>query len=225
LRSLVLLSGGLDSVVNLKCAADTGAAVGAITFDYGQAAAKNEIEAAAECARRVGVPHEVVELGDYWGMLPGPMRGSGRIAKHRDLDGVDARRMLREAWVPNRNGVFVNIGAAFAEFRGADAVVMGLNREEAEVFPDNSEDFLDLVNKALEVSTLSAVRVVSFTTRLSKREIVRLALENAAPLDAVYSCYEKSDDQVMCGECQSCVRLKRALDAERFEGLWKRFRR
>jgi 7-cyano-7-deazaguanine synthase len=218
-----LLSGGLDSVVNLKCAADQGTVEMAVTFDYGQAAAENELYAARECARRVGVSQVVVELGDYWGLLPEPIRDASKVAKHSDRPDGDKAELLREAWVPNRNGVFVNIAAAFAESRGADAVVIGLNREEAQVFPDNSESFLERVNDALEVSTLSGVRAVSFTAHLSKRGIVRLGVERGAPLDLIYSCYKGSSDRRMCGECQSCMRLKLALQAEGYMGLNPRF--
>jgi 7-cyano-7-deazaguanine synthase len=225
LRFVVLLSGGLDSVVNLKCAAGEGVVEAALTFDYGQASAENEIYAARECASRLGVQHIVAGLSGYWGLLPVRMSDPGDVATQGSGPGEDRSRMLREAWIPNRNGVFVNIGAAFAEARGADAVVIGINREEAEVFPDNSRRFLKLTNDALAVSTLSGVRAVSFTTELSKPEIVRLGIRKGAPLDVIYSCYKGSADFSMCGECQSCTRLKRALEAEGYEGLKPRFAR
>jgi 7-cyano-7-deazaguanine synthase len=220
---MVLLSGGLDSTVNLKCAVDEGVVDAAITFDYGQAAADNEINAARECADRVGVPHEVVGLGGYWGLLPEPMRDGAKITVGAGILDSGPARLLQEAWVPNRNGVFVNIGAAFAESRGSDAVVIGLNREEAEVFPDNSERFLRLVNESLAVSTLTGVQATSFTTHLSKSDIVRLGIQKGAPLGEIYSCYKASADRRMCGECQSCLRLKRALEAEGYHELKPRF--
>jgi len=223
LRFIVLLSGGLDSIVNFKCAEERGSIETALTFDYGQAAAENEIRAAAECAGRFGVRHEVVELAWYGGLLPEAM--SGRVEEGQlKRGGPDTGgSMLEQAWVPNRNGVFVNIGAAFAEASGADAVVIGLNLEEAEVFPDNSEAFMKSSTRALRNSTLSEVEVVSFTTLLSKREIVRLGLDNDSPLDLVYSCYEASADQRMCGTCQSCARLKAAIEGEHLAPFAGRF--
>jgi 7-cyano-7-deazaguanine synthase len=223
LRFIVLLSGGLDSVVNFKCALDNGSVESAVTFDYGQAASENEKRAAAECARRFGVRHEVVELGWYADLLPGAMSGTGEAAAFEPENIGDGDSMLREAWVPNRNGVFVNIGAALAEASGADAVVIGLNREEARVFPDNSEAFMKSATGTLKISTLSAVAVVSFTAALSKREIVRMGVDNGSPLDLVYSCYRASPDQRMCGRCQSCVRLKTALEDQDQYRLSARF--
>jgi 7-cyano-7-deazaguanine synthase len=223
LRFIVLLSGGLDSIVNFKCALDAGGVERAVTFDYGQAASENEKRAAAACARRFGVHHEVVDLGWYGRLLPRAMSGA-REAPARDPEDLgDGKKMLEEAWIPNRNGVFVNIGAAFAESSGAGAVVIGLNREEARVFPDNSEAFMKTSSGALKISTLSGVEVVSFTVALSKAEIVRLGIDNGSPLDLVYSCYRSSPDQRMCGQCQSCLRLKGALEGLDRDLLSERF--
>jgi 7-cyano-7-deazaguanine synthase len=225
LRFIVLLSGGLDSVVNFKCALDEGVIESALTFDYGQAAAENEKRAAADCARRFGVRHEVVDLPWYGGLLPAAMSGSVGATGCEEADLAEGRRLLKEVWVPNRNGVFVNVGAAFAEAHGVDGVVVGLNRDEARVFPDNSEAFMKSATGALKISTLSGVEVVSFTTHLSKRDIVCLGIENDSPLDLVYSCYRASPDQRMCGTCQSCLRLKAAIEGEDRARLAGRFLR
>jgi 7-cyano-7-deazaguanine synthase len=211
LKSVVLLSGGLDSTVNFKCAIDEGEVTLALTFDYGQAAFANEMHAAADCAQRYGVRHQVSDLTWYRDLLPGPIAGEGMIISHDDGLAVDRQRLLNEAWVPNRNCVLLSIGAAFAEALDADGVVIGLNREEAETFPDNSRTFLEAMNRVLAVSSLGNVRIVSYTVDMSKSEIVELGQRIDAPLDIIYSCYRRSGDQRMCGSCQSCTRLKSAL--------------
>jgi 7-cyano-7-deazaguanine synthase len=211
LECVLLLSGGLDSVVNLKRAVDDGRVVLAITFDYGQTAFENEKTAAASCAARYRIPHRVIDLRWYHTLAKSPLLGDGPIPSYEGGLPSDRDRLLGEAWVPNRNAVFVAIGAAAAEAAGAGTVVIGLNREEAEVFPDNSQDFLDSVNSLLRVSTLSGVEAVSYTADLTKRDIVKMGLRIGAPLDLVYSCYGSSPDQRMCGRCQSCIRLIAAL--------------
>jgi len=213
MKTVVLLSGGLDSVVNLKAAVDQGEVVRAVTFDYGQAAAANEIRAASLVAARLGVPHIVVELPWYRDIAANPVMGHGEVGCYPGGLPRDATACLKEAWIPNRNCVFLSVGGAFAEALGAEGVVMGLNREEAAVFPDNSAEFLDKMNEVLRISTLSGVKAVSFTIGMTKPEIVKFALEISAPLDLVYSCYRPSVEDRMCGSCQSCVRVKGALEA------------
>lgn len=214
LRSVVLLSGGLDSVVNLKLAADRTKVVLALTFDYGQAASANEIEAARQSASLLAVPHMVVSLDWYGSLLPS--QGSGQ----HDVASMDSV-YPKDVWVPNRNAVFLSIGAAFAEKLGAEVVVMGLNREEACLFPDNSAEFIEAANRMLTYSTSNSVKLVSYTASLSKSELVALGLKIGAPLDLIYSCYLGSSDNRMCGECRSCMLLKQALMKnkilERFE--------
>jgi 7-cyano-7-deazaguanine synthase len=112
--------------------------------------------------------------------------------------------------VPNRNGVFVNVAAAFAESLGARDVVTGFNLEEAATFPDNSTEFMKCASGALALSTANHVRLVSPTARLDKAGIVRLGVRTGAPLAHVWSCYEAGPR--MCGSCESCARLVRALD-------------
>ena len=68
-----------------------------------------------------------------------------------------------------------------------------------------------LRDSLLGISTRSDVRVITYTSEMTKKEIVKLGRKIDAPLDLVYSCYRKSDDRRMCGSCQSCVRLKTAL--------------
>ncbi len=214
MKAVVLLSGGLDSIVNFKCALDEGEVLLAVTCDYGQIAVNGEAAAAAACALRYGLPHQVVDLGWYRGLIDNPITGEGALSpvSREDLE-AGSRSLLEETWVPNRNAVLVSIGAAFAEALGAGVVVAGFNSEEAELYPDNSAEFVKRTNAALELSTLSGVTVRSYTLALNKRETVALGLECGAPLDLIYSCYERPLQGLMCGACQSCRRLKSALEA------------
>lgn len=205
MKSIVLLSGGLDSVVNLKLAAARTKVVLALTFDYRQAASVNEIEAARQIASFVGVPHMVISLDWYASLLPAEKPDEHPVAKQQTVYPGDV-------WVPNRNAVFLSIGAAFAEKLGAEIVVMGLNREEATWFPDNSAEFIEAANRMLSYSTSNSVKLVSYTASLSKKELVALGLEIEAPFDLIYSCYLGSPDNRMCGQCRSCLLLKQALE-------------
>ena len=220
--SVVLLSAGLDSAVAFKRALDDGGVALALTFDYGQRAAAREVERARAIAERFDIPHRALELP--WLSETG---GSALTRRDRalprparaDLDrrGV-AEATARAVWMPNRNGVFVNAAAAFAEGLGAGRVVAGFNAEEGATFPDNSEAFTEAATAALRLSTLSGVELWAPTGRLRKVDIVRLGASIGAPLDLVWSCYEGG--ALPCGTCESCARLRRAAEeaglAERF---------
>ncbi|MBM4044036.1 MAG: hypothetical protein FJ279_02895, partial [Planctomycetes bacterium] len=133
--------------------------------------------------------------------------------KTQDLDDVHgaAAETARQVWVPNRNGVFINIAAAYAESLGCELIVTGFNAEEGLTFPDNSPEFIEAANEALCYSTLNHVRVVSYTAHMNKVEIVRQGLALDAPLDLIWCCYHRGP--LLCGECESCLRALRALRA------------
>lgn len=213
-RSIVLLSGGLDSVVSFACACEQSDVCLALTFDYGQRAVEREIEAAHECCRIYAIPHRVIGL-EWLAKITKTalVNRSQEIPqmKEEDLEqkGPGSVETMKAVWVPNRNGLFVNSAAAFAENLRAQIIVAGFNREEGTIFPDNSPNFVEAVNQSLAVSTLESVQLVSYTQHLTKAEIVQLGVEMDAPLGSFYSCY--GGEKLMCGQCESCVRVKRAF--------------
>jgi 7-cyano-7-deazaguanine synthase len=114
--------------------------------------------------------------------------------------------------VENRNGIFLNIAAAFALSAGGSVVIAGFNREEAEEFPDNSREYIRAVNRALEVGEIHDIRVESPTAGMDKASIVKEGLRLGIPWDLLWSCYEGG--RLMCGTCPSCSRLRAALEEQ-----------
>ncbi|MCL6638357.1 MAG: 7-cyano-7-deazaguanine synthase QueC [Firmicutes bacterium] len=220
MRCVVLLSGGLDSTVSLARALTESEVALTLTFHYGQRAAAKEIEAAGNLASFYRLPHRVVELPFLQEItktalvskkeeLPEP--------EERELDDLPAATATAASvWVPNRNGLFINIAASFAEALGCERVVTGFNREEAATFPDNSAEFIRVASAALSFSTMNRVKVVSYTQNLDKAAIIRLGMSLSVPFQYVWSCYRGGSS--MCGRCESCRRFLRAAAAAGLAG-------
>jgi len=115
----------------------------------------------------------------------------------------------KSVWVPNRNGLFLNIAAGFAESLGAQTIITGFNQEEAKTFPDNSLAFCQVADKFFGYSTLNKVKVKNFFYNKNKTEILKTALKNKAPLKYVWPCYYGG--WKLCGKCESCVRYFNAV--------------
>jgi 7-cyano-7-deazaguanine synthase len=214
----VLLSAGLDSALNLAKACQTGQVKLALTFDYGQNAAQKEVHFSRLLAEHYQVRHSVVHLTFLAELKGSALTGSGEVPQTviNRLDAPDESRARAQAvWVPNRNGIFVNVAASFAEVLGADSVVAGFNREEAATFPDNSTDFVKAINQALSFSTRSSVKLVSFTQNMDKFEILSEAQKVGLPFQYIWSCYLGGEK--MCARCESCLRMIRAV---RKVGIW-----
>lgn len=234
--AVFLLSGGLDSAVALAAvhtaeekprrsgkaaAGDPPAAAGArsarsiaLTFDYGQRAARREIEAAAAMCALYGIEHRAIELPFLREVTRTALVDRARDVPRPDaaaLDSAAAHESAKAVWVPNRNGVFIAIAAAHAEAAGIPRVIVGFNREEGVTFPDNTPEFVLVANGALAYSTLSKVKVQAPLGKLDKVEIVKHGRQMGAPIPLLWSCYLGGDEQ--CGTCESCKRLFRALEA------------
>jgi 7-cyano-7-deazaguanine synthase len=213
-RSIVLLSGGLDSVVGFHLASREGEVVAALTFDYGQRAAHREIETARTLCERVGTKHVVIPLPWLANITQTALVNQEKNLPHLNeadlaVAGPAAFASAKAVWVPNRNGVFINIAAAYAEAWSCDRIVVGFNAEEAATFPDNTDEYVQAVNAALEFSTQNHPKVWAPTQNLDKAGIVNLAKETDAPIELVWPCYQGGDS--LCWECESCSRFKRAL--------------
>lgn len=215
--AITLLSSGLDSTVATALALAEGYSIRlALTFDYGQRAAQQEISHAQRWADFWGVEHRVLDLPFFNLSKSGLLKTQATPSlPHPTLTELDdptlAQKSADQVWVPNRNGVFLEIAAAFAEQLDAQFLIVGFNREEAATFPDNSSAYRESLNQAFTFSTANHVTVISPTEHFNKREIVRKAIELGLPLQNIWSCYAQGE--VMCGRCESCMRLKRAFNS------------
>ena len=220
--AIALLSGGLDSTVATTVVVRDDKVDEALTVDYGQAAAGAELRAGRDIARSLGVPHRAIKLdlfsSLYGGALLDPTEPLPEPSPD-ELDGEPAAQSAKAVWVPNRNGVLINLAAAVAEARGVSEVVVGFNREEAATFPDNGRAFLERITASLALSTANAVRVSSPTLDWNKTEIVAEGYRIGAPMNLIWACYR--GEARPCWRCESCKRFERALRAS---GSWERYR-
>jgi len=212
-KVVVLLSAGLDSTVNLFAAHKNHEVVLALTFNYGQRAAVKEIESAASLTQYLKVPHKIVELPWFKDFNRSSLLVDAMTVPTGANVEIDSQKKSEETaksvWVPNRNGIFLNVAAAYAEALDATAVIPGFNAEEAATFPDNSTAYTATATKALWYSTANHVEVECYTSDLVKKEIVQLGEQLQVPWHLAWPCYFSRDQ--WCGQCESCQRGKRAF--------------
>lgn len=206
-RGIILLSGGLDSLVSLGVGKEKYGISLALTFDYGQKAATQEIETSKNICDYYNVEHKVIKL-DWLKEVT----HTALVSNNELPEGVDnPEQSAKCVWVPNRNGLFLNIAGSFADGNDFDYILIGANKEEGQTFPDNTQNFIDRINSEFEYSTQKHPKVVAPLINLDKNGIVKLALEHKLPLEYVRSCYGAESKH--CGKCESCTRLKNALIA------------
>ena len=209
-KVVVLLSSGLDSTVNLLQAVKEDEVLAAINIDYGQRAAKNERASAKAVASSLEIPLIEFSLDIFKSFDKNSLTNSDiSLATNMDINDLAAcKETAKNVWVPNRNGVFLNLAAAVAENLGAKYVIPGFNKEEAATFPDNSKDYMAALDKAFAFSTQNGVKVKCYTVDMAKPEIYQLGLSLGMNEKTLWYCYENGEKP--CGACESCLRFENA---------------
>lgn len=210
-KSIILLSGGLDSIVSLAIHKEDVKL--AILFDYGQKALNEEIKASKEIAKFYNIEHKIITLDWLKEISTSSLNTNEEIpelTKDSLNDKTITESSAKSVWVPNRNALFINIAACFCDANNYNSIIIGANKEEGETFKDNSSQFIEAINESLKNSTNNNVKVLAPLINYTKEEIVKIAIEKEIPFKLLYSCY--SNKEKHCGKCESCLRLKRALE-------------
>lgn len=205
-RSVVLLSGGLDSATALAIARARGDECHTIAFDYGQ---RHRAELAA--ARRVSASlhaaaHRELRVGlDAFG---GSALTDKRIAVPEQ-----AGTGIPVTYVPARNTVFLSLALALAEVVDADRIVIGVNFVDYSGYPDCRPEYIAAFQHVARLATKRGVEGGALTIdapliNLSKADIIRRGQELGVDYSLTVSCYQADDEGRACGRCDSC-RLRR----------------
>ena len=204
--AIVLLSGGLDSMVVAGIALERGFAVHALTIDYGQRHSR-ELQSAELIARELGAARHVV--------LPLDLRRFGGSALTGDIavpkGGVGDD--IPVTYVPARNLVFLALTSAFAESAGARDIFIGVNALDYSGYPDCRPEFIASFAETARLGTKVGVEGAPFTIHaplqhMSKADIAREAARLGLDPGWSWSCYDPTPAGDACGLCDSC-RLRR----------------
>ena len=200
-KAVVLLSGGLDSMVCAAIAREQGYSVLALTIDYNQRH-RVELEAAKTIASALADRHVV---------LPLDLRSFGGSALTSDAavpkDGVQPGIPI--TYVPARNLVFLSLALAWAEAEGASDLFIGVNALDYSGYPDCRPEFVSAFQDLARLATKAGAEGSGFTIHaplqeMSKADIAREAARLGLDAGQSHSCYDPAPDGGACGVCDAC---------------------
>lgn len=199
--AVVLLSGGLDSMVCAALARESGFDVIALTIDYGQ---RHRIE--LDSARRIAA-----KLADRHIVLPLDLRVFGGSALTSDMavpkDGIGEG--IPVTYVPARNTIFLGLALGLAEASGARDIFIGVNALDYSGYPDCRPEFVAGFERLANLATKAGVEGDGFTIHaplldLTKADIAREAQRLGIDAGLSHSCYDPLPDGTHCGKCDAC---------------------
>ena len=200
-QAVVLLSGGLDSMVCAGIAAERGYSVIALTVDYNQRH-RIELEAAGKIAGQLADRHIV---------LPLDLRAFGGSALTSDIavpkEGVGEG--IPVTYVPARNTIFLSLALGLAEAIGARDIFIGVNALDYSGYPDCRPEFIAEFQRLAELATKAGVEGEPFTVHaplqdMTKADIAREAKRLGLDAALSHSCYDPDADGRHCGRCDAC---------------------
>ena len=201
--SVIIVSGGLDSITLLYDMASTIAL--AISFDYEQNHGAKELPLAEYHCHKLGIPHITI-----------PLSFMHQYFKSSLLDGAAAipeghyeEENMKSTVVPFRNGIMLAIATGIAESHELKRVYIANHGGDHVIYPDCRPEFISAMNGAAEAGTFVNVRVEAPYTNITKTDIVRRGAALGIDYSKTWSCYKGSD--VHCGKCGTCVERKEAF--------------
>jgi 7-cyano-7-deazaguanine synthase len=209
--AVVLLSGGLDSMVAAGIAHEEGFGILALTIDYNQRH-RIELQAAANVAQALGAERHIVLPLDLSRFGGSALTADIEVPKEGLGEGIPV------TYVPARNTIFLSLALGWAEAAGARAMFIGVNALDYSGYPDCRPDFISAFESLADIATKAGVEGEGFKVRapllhMSKAEIAAEAARLGLDAGLSWSCYDPAPGGKHCGLCDSC-RLRSKAFAE-----------
>ncbi len=207
-RSVVLLSGGMDSSVCAALAArDTCAA--ALHVSYGQRTEARERKSFDAICDRLEIDTRLAVRNEIFGKIGGSALTDSSIAVPAAREDI-GHGEIPVTYVPFRNAHFLSAAVSWAEVLDATRIYIGAVEQDSSGYPDCRPAYYRAFEEVIRQGTREGrIGIVAPLIALRKAEIVKLGLQIGAPFDLTWSCYSQGD--LACGVCESCALRLRAF--------------
>lgn len=203
-KTIIVLSGGLDSTTLLYKLLAEGKEVKAISFNYGQRHAK-ELLSAAETCRRLNVEHKVIDMAFMRELIS----NSALTGDIEVPEGHYADENMKLTVVPNRNMIMASIAIGYAVNIDFDEIALGVHAGDHDIYPDCRPEFIQALRDIAQIANFKPISVYAPFLFTNKIGIV----EEGTKLDVDYSlawtCYKGQEKP--CMKCGSCVERAEAF--------------
>jgi 7-cyano-7-deazaguanine synthase len=221
---VLVASGGIDSTVLMYELAKKGKLAEVFVCDYGQAAARRQINLLKYHTKKLGVPLFVQKVA-YPKYLMRDEIGKPGFVPHVEttmenlaaMNGKGLTSFLKDehVYLDGRNAFFMLHAALRATYWGVKYIYTGYqydkhhwDKDEVKDFwGDVSTQFVDAMNELFRISFMHNVEIACpfLDRQFDKTDIVALGRKLGVDLDKTYSC----DFYPACGKCVTCMQAKR----------------
>lgn len=200
---LVLVSGGMDSLVCAAIANKENDKLAFLHLSYGQKTSAKEKECYDKIADHYNVSLELRKTVDM--SFLSQIGGSSLTDSNMEVTDFEGdSEKIPSSYVPFRNAHIISMAVSWAEVIGAQKIYVGANYEDSPGYPDCRPEYFEAFNKLIKAGTKEGnIKLQTPVLMDKKKAIVQKAIDLKAPLELTWSCYKNSDKA--CGVCDSCA--------------------
>lgn len=206
MKTVLILSGGMDSATLLYDLLAQGDEVDAIGINYKQRHGK-ELDCAAELCRRNGVRWDVLDLSSLSGFLAGSSQSDPTVPVPF---GKYDEPTMKLTVVPNRNMFMLAAAGAVAIARKADRLAYGAHSGDHTIYPDCRPEFVAAMEQAFSLCDWHPLELFAPYLDLTKGEVCRRGVELSVPFEMTWTCYVGG--KTPCGKCGACTERDEAFE-------------
>jgi 7-cyano-7-deazaguanine synthase len=202
-KSIVLVSGGMDSLVCAGLATLESKDVSFLHMNYGQKTSVKErecFEAIADFYKIPSAKRKIIDM-TFLQQIGGSSLTDNAISVKNYKGDSD---VIPDSYVPFRNSIILSLAVSWAEVVGAEKLYIGANHEDSPGYPDCRPSYYEAFNKVIQEGTKAGnIKIETPVISMKKRDIVLKGKELMVPFHLSWSCYKRGDKA--CGTCDSCA--------------------
>ena len=201
-KTVVLISGGLDSATALAIAKHQGFDCYGLSFDYGQRHVCELVSARNVAKHAEVIEHKIIRL-DLSQIGGSALTDTSIAVPNEPSKGIPV------TYVPARNTIFLAIALGWAEVLGAQDLFIGVNAVDYSGYPDCRPEFIQAFETMANLATKKGVEGERFSVhtpliQMSKADIIKQGAELGVDYALTVSCYDPDKKGFACGRCDSC---------------------
>lgn len=208
-KAIVLVSGGLDSLVTAAIAHEKHKHLFFLHLNYGQKTENKELECFRHIADYYKISssdRKVIDVTFLKRIGGSSLTDTNIQVKDYQGDSTD----IPDSYVPFRNTHIISMAVSWAEVIGAKKIYIGAVHEDSSGYPDCRPSYYEAFNKLIQEGTKDGdISIVTPIISMQKPEIIQKGLDLQAPIQWSWSCYAR--EEKACGVCDSCALRLRAF--------------
>lgn len=205
MKTVCILSGGMDSTTLLYKLLNENKEVKAISFNYGQKH-KRELEQAKKTCEKLGVEHKIVDMEFLRDIVSDSVLTSDKEVP----EGHYEDPTMRQTVVPNRNMIMASIAIGWAVNEDYDEIAMGIHAGDHAVYPDCRPEFAEALSAIAHVANYKKIHVYTPFLHIDKGDIAIIGKELGVDYSITHTCYKGGEKP--CGKCGACYERAEAFE-------------